>query len=98
MIDELRLSWYIPNRKEVAHFAKLFPETGKIYIFCNRTYITGSGRVLSAEQYNAEIHRKIAVCDKCVAALEATLERISIIQGVPPPERFSDWSKVNPEA
>ena len=97
MIEELRLSWYIPNRKEVAHFAKPFPETGEIYIFCNRTYIRGSGRVLSAEQYDSQIHGRIAVCDNCVAALEATLERMSVIQGVPPPERFSDWLKVNPE-
>ena len=96
MIEAQGLSWYIPNRKEVAHIVKSFPETGKIYIFCNRTYVVGSGTVLNAEQFDAKIHSKIKVCDKCMTALEATVERMSIIQGVPPPERFSDWSKANP--
>ncbi len=97
MIDAQSLSWYIPNRKEVAHIAQSFPKTGKVYIFCNRAYVVGSGMVLGAEQFDAKIHGKIKVCDKCMTALEATMERMSIIHGVPPSKRFSDWSKTDSE-
>lgn len=98
MIETQGLSWYIPNRKEIAHLARAFSETGKIYIFCNRTFITGSGRMLDSKDYDPIVHGNIPMCDKCFSALEATLERVSILQGIPPPQRYKDWVKDNPES
>ena len=89
MLKELQLSLYIPNGKEIAHFAKPFPETGKIYIFCNRTYIKGSGILLNSDQVDGGKANHLNICAKCISALEATIERMSIIQGIPPPERFN---------
>ncbi len=81
------LSAYIPAQKgNVAHLVRHFLDTGEVYIFCNRYMGKPGGTTYSLEEFEALKYNDKPICSKCQAAIEATLERIGVLQGLRPSE------------
>ena len=90
------MSLYIPPPGIVGHVAKTFPDTGELYIFCTRFMGKVSGRVVAPENVDGVLARQDIACAECIAAIEATTERLAVLKGRHPGQRTDDHERSSP--